>query len=286
MIFLLICTFLKFLYNDRKGEKMIDFIKRNKVFSICLFFCISTIIGLSSLALINRFSDDVPITLIPSIKEPDEKKDPVFSNFTGHFLDENNVVELSWKTELNGHKLIKLELYRNSELVEDCTDKTSTQLPIHLYNLKTGNNEFEMRLYYDEGIVLSTTTNVFIEYLFDVQMNHQLVDNNLGKGYLLSIKYSYNPSTPVGVPRVNVNSTYPDSWNFKYLGNQTTELRANYVQMESYFLIEFDHAYDENITWNISYIFDSVGVRHNDAFTEKINDFKIENIELTKQVEF
>lgn len=263
---------------------MIDFIKRNKVFTICLFLCVSIIIGLSTIALINRFTDVPPVTLIPPVKDPEEQKDPVISNFTGNFIDDDNVVELSWKIEMNKHRLLKIELYRNSELIEECTNKTSTQLPIHLYNLTTGNNEFEIRLYYDEGVVLSATANVFIDYLFDVQMNHQLIDNNLGKGYLITIKYSYNPSTPVGVPRVNVNSTYQNSWDFKYLGNQTTELRANYVQMESYFLIGFDDVSNDEVTWNIAYIFDSVGIRYNDTFTEEIVDFITDNIDLTKQV--
>lgn len=261
---------------------MIKFIKRNKVFSLLLSFCLVMIVGLTGLNIVKVETGETPSILPPVILPPKEKEEPVVEDFSGVFIDDENSIELSWKYSLHGHHFVKAEIYRDSELVEDVSKKINTQLPIHLYDMKTGNNEFELRVYYDNGMVVTKTTTVFIDYLFDIQMKHQLVDNNLGKGYLISIVYHYNASTPAGVPRVLANTTINGDWSLNYLGKNSKQLREDYLEAESFYFIGFNSETDQEITWNISYVFDSVGVRKNDTFTEKLDNYYTEDININE----
>ncbi len=254
---------------------MIDFIKRNKIFSGCLVFLLVVITSLTGILIYEKISGDEDLKL-PSIfnPDPDSMKDPEIISFTGSFDDELNQIRFTWDYELYRHKLNYVEIYHDKVMMNQLNDEKNTLISITAYGISTGNNDFELRLYYDNGMVVSKTINVFIDYVFDVEMNHQLIDNNIGKGYLFSIKYHYNAKTPVGIPKILVNTTFSKYWGAKYLNRVSKPLKDDYLEITAYYFIDFKDYPEEEVTWNLSYTFESVGVRLHDTFSEVITPDK------------
>lgn len=250
---------------------MFEFIKRNKIFSGCFALCLIVIIGLGGYALIQRaYGNDEPIVLPPIIDpDPEEEKDPQISLFSGEFEDEENIITLTWDFQMNNHSFQKLELYRDDTLIDTFYDERETKISIFDFDLSTGPNEFELRLYYDEGIVVSKEASVMIEYVFDVEMSWQPVDNNLGKGYLFSVKYHYNANTPAGIPEIFLDPTLnAGTWDAKYIGKTSLVLQGDYRETEAFYMAKLNEFPDEDVIWHISYNFKSVGVRVNDTVTD------------------
>lgn len=262
------------------GDEMIEFIKRNKVFTGCLMFLGSVACVLVILNIVQSVKGSHE-PVIPDVFPPQQgNHEPFISDFTGNFSDETNTVELNFSYEMSNHTFLKTEIVHNNTVIQELDQNAhSLSLPIHLNNMTTGNNEFELRVYYDEGIVMNKTVNVFIDYVFDIVTSHQLVDNNLGKGYLVSIKYHYSSTTPVGIPRVNANSTIKSPWSMSFVDKKSTPLQGTYMEVEAFYMIYFEQEPDQEITWDLSYVFESVGVRYNDSFTEKTEVFSNENIQ-------
>lgn len=264
---------------------MIDFIRRNKVFASCFILCVCVIIVLGGVTIYRKLSgNDNPID-IPEVIHPNHPdKDPSISLFSGKFDDEKNVIRFVWDYDLGKHEFQKAEIYSKNTLVQTLNREMETEIDIFQSYISTGNNEFEIRIYYDEGIVVTRKTEVFVDYIFDVVMNHQLVDNNLGKGYLFSVCYHYNSKTPVGIPKIFINSTFSGNWDAKYVGKTTRVLQDNYQEIEAYYMVKFENYTDEKVTWNISYNFESVGVRVNDVVSENIEEgiFNTEPIQINK----
>lgn len=265
---------------------MIDFIKRNKFFSASLICCLLVIGGLFGYAIVQKIQGTFdPITLPPIFNHEDEKKDPQISLFSGEFLDDGNVIHFMWDYQLNSHNFKKLELYHNDSLIDLFENEKETELSIFDFDLSTGSNHFELRLYYDDDMSIISEADVFVDYIFDEEMKYQLVDNNLGKGYLFSIKYHYNSKTPVGIPKIFVDPTLsPSIWDASYIGKISRNLQDDYQEIEAFYMVKMNEFPDEIITWNITYTFDSVGLSFKDTISENPAQgvFNQEDIQITK----
>ena len=266
---------------------MFEFIKRNKIFSGCLLMCITVIVILSGMIFIKNITGNENILVIPPIVDED-KKDPEISLFSGGFNDENDQIHLTWDYQLNEHIFLKVEIYRNDELIKTLYSDRSYDVSIYDYDISTGDNEFELHLYYDNGMVVTKTCEVFVDYVFNIQIDYQLIDNNLGKGYLLVLNYDYNPKTPAGLPNDSITYiTTADStktyWRWESLRTHNiTDLSSGYQHMEVYYLIHLDKFIDQSITWELSFRLDSIGVRIDQIFTDNpanVNPI-VENMEI------
>ena len=88
----------------------------------------------------------------------------------------------------------------------------------------TGYNEFEVILYYDNGMAVTSNTTVFVDYIFDITSSRLLIDNNVGKGYLYSISYIYNTNTPVGYPTLEIDTNYSSAFGKVWKWNQLPQI--------------------------------------------------------------
>lgn len=262
---------------------MIEFIKRNKIFSGCLIVCLLVIATLTVRLIVKELRGDIKDDL-PIIDVPSEKTDPQISLFSGEFHDDEDSISLIWDYQMNDHAFEKLELYHGETLINTFTNEMETTISIFDYGLVTGSNTFELRLYYDEGIVVNVQTEVFVDYVFDIEMKAQAVDNNLGKGYLFTIEYQYNTNTPVGIPVIHINSSLSSSWDASYIGRKMQNRQGNYQSVIAYYMVYMNDLPNEEVTWDLSYDFRSVGVRVNDSYRENPQEavFSTEDIQVSK----
>ena len=262
---------------------MIEFIKRNKIFSGCLIICLLVIAGLTARLVIGQLRGEVNPDL-PLIDDPSEEVDPQISLFSGEFDDEQKTISLIWDYQLNDHSFDKVELYYGDTLISTFTNEMETSVSIFDHGIVTGDNTFELRLYYDEGVVVNAQADIFVDYVFDIDMNVQAVDNNLGKGYLFTIEYQYNTNTPVGIPIIHINSSISSSWDASYICRAVQERQGNYQKIRAYYIVYMTDFPNETVTWDFSYNFKSVGVRVSDTFRENPSEavFNQENIQVSK----
>lgn len=269
---------------------MFDFIRRNKVFSLCFSFCLIIILFLSVLLGLKTFNINENVLVLPSIINPNkELVDPEFTLFKGNFNDEKNTIFLTWDYQLNSHSFQKVELYHEDELVGTFYDERQIELSVLSHNICTGYNDFEVVLYYDNGMAVTNNTTVFVDYIFDIETFHQLIDNNLGKGYLVKVTYVYNTNTPVGYPLLEIDTNYSSefgqSWKWKQLSQIVrTPLINGFQKIEMFYMIQFNDFIDSDVTWELEFKFDSVGIRHKEEFVENLSAIEIykENIKFKK----
>ena len=250
---------------------MLEFIKRNKMFSGCFIFCLLVIVLLTSLILVKDLNGDSDIIVIPPIKnEEEEIKDPEITLFTGSFNDDNDTIHVTWDYEMNKHSFQKVEVYHENQLIKTLFSERSLDVSIYEYGLRTGDNEFEIRLYYDKGIIESKFCEVFVDYVFNVQFDYQLVDNNIGKGYLIVFKYDYNKSTPAGLPKVTITTdTKLPYWSWKTYGEaKFVSLNNDYQMVTLHYFINLGDFMDKNAKWEFIFKLDSVGIRIEKEFED------------------
>lgn len=249
---------------------MLEFIKRNKIFSGCFIFCLLVIILLTSLVIIKDLNGNSDIIVIPPIISNEEVEDPKITLLTGSFNDENDTIHVTWDYEINNHSFQKVELYYENQLIKTLYSERSFDVSIYEYGIKTGENEFEIRLYYDKGIIVSEFCEVFVDYVFNVQFDYQLVDNNLGKGYLIIFKYDYNKSTPAGLPETYITTdTKLPYWTWKKYGNPEFESKNDdYQTVTIHYFINLGEFSDKTVNWEFIFKLDSVGMRIEKEFED------------------
>lgn len=267
---------------------MIDFIRRNKVFSACFSFCLVIIIFLSTLLGLKAFDIDENILVLPSIINPNkELKDPEFTLFKGNFNDEDNTIFLTWDYKLNSHSFQKVEIYYENQLIGTYYDERQINIPIMTNSFCTGYNEFEAILYYDNGMAVTNNTTVFVDYIFDIQTTHQLIDNNIGKGYLFSLTYLYNTITPVGYPILEIDTNYSSdfrkTWQWSQLSKiERIPLENDFQKIQINYFIQLQDFIDQEVEWKLDFKFNSVGVRHEVEFVENLSTLEINTEEMKK----
>lgn len=263
---------------------MFKFIKSNKMFIFFLSIVIG-FIGFVGISSIIESSSEVP----PVVENPEppkdngndepikEKKELEINSFTGNFSDSKNTILFKWKITENDARINKVEIYKDNLYLQSVTNKSSVEYPIQSNGITTGANTFTLRVTTEAGHVVEKEITVQVDYLFDVSMTSQFVDNNLGKGVLLSITYSYHKKTPVGIPSLYMDTTLMGYYQHHYLERKTTRLENDYEKTTAYYFMTFDQTNQTNVTWDVHYNFASVGVTENDVIVRDISNIEYES---------
>lgn len=259
---------------------MLNFFKNNKTFTIFLTLIVG-FIGFLGISSIQIESGDIPPGFVeeplpPSVENPPVTKPIEINSFSGSFLDSKNTIALKWNVTENDEQIETIELYREDQLIEDVTDKTGYECPIQAYGITTGLNNFTLKVTSTDGEIVEKTTTVNVNYIFDVSKTSQFVDNNIGKGVLLSITYSHHKQTPVGIPVLSISTTLQGYYQQRYLERETTPLTSGYEQTTVYYFMTFDATDQNNVTWNILYDFASVGIQEEDVIVRDITNINYE----------
>lgn len=266
---------------------MFDFIRRNKVFSVCFSFCIVIILFLSTLLTLKKLDIDENILVLPIISPNKDLEDPEFTLFKGNFDDEKNTIFLTWDYQLNSHSFQKVEIYHENQMIGTYYDERQIDVPILSNNICTGYNEFEVILYYDNGMAVTSNTTVFVDYIFDITTSRQLIDNNVGKGYLYSISYVYNTNTPVGYPTLEIDTNYSSAFGKAWKWNQLpqivrTPLTSDFQKIQIDYLIQLQDFVENDVEWKLDFKFNSVGIRHEVEFVENLSTLEIYTEDIEK----
>lgn len=255
---------------------MFKFIKENKVFVFFLSIVIG-FIGFIGINALNKDENDNPPIFVESPEEPDdlpidETKELVIDSFTGVFTDVKNVIQFKWNITENDARIKKVELYKGNRLMQEVTGLVHVDCSIEEDSITTGSNEFTLKVITDKEAVIEKTVTVNVDYVFDVVKTSQFVDNNLGKGVLLSITYRYHRQTPVGIPNMQMTTSLNGYYEHRYLEQNTTHLSNGYEKTTAYYFMSFDQTDQTNVTWNIEYNFISVGEKEYDVIVKDMSN--------------
>lgn len=271
---------------------MIEFIKKNKLFLSSLSILLIIIGGLS-LKLVSQNSptkdpidpDDI-IIQDPDKQEPDEQEPPLVmhekatvNQFSGVFNDNTNTISLSWSISSHDSEIEKIELYNKDTFISDVTDNSTYIVPIDLYSITTGSNIFRLHLTLKNEEPVYAEANVQVDYIFDVEKFHSFVDNNLGKGVLLSIRYTYNSLTPVGAPGIMITKGKIPG-KVTYIGTFDKNHGNGYVTSTTTYFVPVGDL--ESIDWHCQYSFASVNLTYDYTLQEDLTqiDFVQDRVEI------
>ena len=262
---------------------MIEFIKKNKLFISSLSVLLA-VIGFLGFQILSADSQEgTSIIEIPELEDPNDpaneepgNETPVVThkpasiqNFQGTFNDENNTITLSWSLNQNDSIIEKAELYNKDTLIADVTHNLVYEIPIDFYDITTGSNIFRLEVTLENEDPIYAETNVMVDYVFDVAMNHELTENEYGKGVLLTIQYTYHPLTPVGVPSLSITRGQLVN-QVIYVGTTENVQNNEFINSETTYFVPLSEA--GIIDWDCRYSFASVGLSFDHLVHEEITE--------------
>lgn len=258
---------------------MIQFIKKNKVFVTILTVIVLFIgaIGVYVLQGDNLIDIAVPPLLVDPSDEEEPLLDPhmraTITNFYGNFDDQGNTVFLYWNLKQNDSIVDKVELYSQDLFIADVTNTNMYEMPITVYQFATGNNEFELRCSLKNELSISEKTVVSVNYIFDIERTHSVVDHEeFGKGIEVIISYTYNRSTPVGVPNLIVKDLKGTHVSTTFISNEDLQVVNNYVTSKTTYFFQINGYEPNTYTWNAQWNFDAVSLSFDYTMQEVIED--------------
>ena len=256
---------------------MIRFIQKNKIF-VGLLTVIVLLIGAMGIYLLQG-DKEIDVPLPPIISDPEEipeeevKVRAAISNFYGNFDDQGNTVFLYWDLKSNDSVIEKVELYSQDTFIADVSNTHSYEMPITVYQFATGNNEFELRCSLKNEVSLSEKTVVSVSYIFDVERSHQLIDSEeFGKVIEVTIKYTNNKSTPVGIPSLIVKDLKGTLVSTTFKKNEDISVVNNYVTASTTYYFQVNGYEPNDYTWNAKWNFDVVSLGFDYTIKETIKE--------------
>lgn len=256
---------------------MIQFIKKNKVF-VAILTVIVLLIGAIGIYVLQG-DKLIDIAVPPILVDPSDSDEPqenphiraTITNFYGNFDDQGNTVFLYWNLKQNDSVVDKVELYSQDLFIADVTNTNMYEMPITVYQFATGVNEFELRCSLKNELSISEKTAVSVNYIFDVERTHQIVDHEeFGKGIEVEISYTYNRSTPVGIPTLVVKDLKGTLVSTTYIGNEDLRVVNNYVTSKTTYFFQINGYEPNTYTWNAQWKFDAVSLSFDYTMQEVI----------------
>lgn len=259
---------------------MIEYIKKNPIFLSMLCLLTITIGLLTGQAF---FVPDEPTIIEPPVidkPEPSTPEDPIvvnkkaeIKNFTGSFNETSNMIQLNWELAENNSVVQHVDLYVQGILVAEVTDLNRYDVPISFYEIATGSNAFELQMSIEsETKPLSYPISVSVPYIFNSSTKNVFVDNNLGKGLLLTLTYKSNERTPVGIPTIQVKTDATALVDVRLINTNSESMGFGYSKNTVVYFVDLSNYALQNTTWTIDYSFASVGIDIDDIVVADLSN--------------
>ncbi|MEG0313701.1 MAG: hypothetical protein RR646_00350 [Erysipelotrichaceae bacterium] len=242
-------------------KKLKSFIYRNKVFVSILLAMVIFLIILIGNYFINPTKNNPNISINEDAEIPnsetnkeEEKITNKISDFTGKFKNDNSIF-FNW--DLNGinDSIKKVELYYNDIVIANVTGSSSYILPFGIVNIPTGSNPFELRVILESDKIVTSSTNVKIDYILSPNFKYyETIDPTLGKGVILELTYKFSSNTPANVPSINVNDTHGGSVNITYV-NTEYDNSSFYTTGKTKYFLSYKEYSPATYSFNITYSF-------------------------------
>lgn len=202
-------------------KKFRSYIKANGFFIFLLVILIA-ITGSLSIYTLYQKQQEKPSLKEPVTKEedPEPKKNAEITSFEGYYDATSKQVKLNWTYQENSTKVTSIKLlYKDGSDPITVTQFPSYDLPIELYNLPTGYNDFTLRLVLDNGDTLEKNTKVKIDFVLSAKQTIEQTDYSTK----VTLTYVYDKSNPVSVPSIQCLSDTVDCSVTNYIDTKVIE---------------------------------------------------------------
>ncbi|MEG1066922.1 MAG: hypothetical protein RSD85_05155, partial [Erysipelotrichaceae bacterium] len=170
------------------------------------------------------------------------------------FKNDNSII-FEWDLKGINDSIKKVELYYNDIVIANVTGSSSYILPFGIVNFPTGSNTFELKATLDSDKLVTSSTNVKIDYIISPNFKYyDITDPTLGSGVMLELTYKFSSNTPASVPSINVNDTHGGAVNITYVNTEYDNSNFYAIGKTKYFISYKDYK-PATYSFNISYSF-------------------------------
>lgn len=275
---------------------MMNYIRHNKLFT-SIMAVLTSVIFVLSIALIQGKEIEPSTPDIPEVIHElgNENNNPVptipiknkalIKNFFGRYDNNNHMISLSWSLSKNNSVINSIHLYKDETFIADVTNASSYEMPNNMYGITTGPNLFQLKVDLEDEEDFVATSYVNLDYVMDVTKSYKFIDNSLGKGMLLQLDYVYNTNSPVGVPKINIKTTVAADIAVSHISTNENPMPGSYVFGSSSYFLDLSHFPEQSVSWEVKYIFESVGYNVESFITEDLSKVEYDETEIETKIE-
>ncbi len=241
---------------------LIEYVRKNATFVGLLLIFIGASIGFGIYMLIQQTEN--PEVPIPDITDR-PIDEPAITSLEGNY-GHDATVYLNWTIDRANQELTSVKLYQDDRMIGgEMKELTSFAMAQSIYQFPPGECKFVLRAEFAGGKEVSKEVSVFINYILNVNMETEPVDD----GLMLKLTYSYNESTPVGVPRVKfING---NNMPFTVFYQETkTKKSGSIVQAETIFKLNTQQLTPGEYPVTIRWIFEGLNTSRDYNITVEV----------------
>lgn len=183
---------------------LIQYIRNNAMFVLLLLSFLCFALFFAGYMLFTR--EEEPLT--PEPKPPIQNEGGAKIKTLEANFGQDEAVHLSWSIDKANLELKSVQLYYEGKRLEgEMKALSSYALPQSIYQFPSGDCVFTLKAMFSDGTEVSKDVTVSISSVTNIQMTQE----QKGEDLLLKLSYSYDPSNPIGVPRIKLmmDNNYP-----------------------------------------------------------------------------
>ncbi|OCN03804.1 hypothetical protein A4S06_04340 [Erysipelotrichaceae bacterium MTC7] len=221
-----------------------EFIKRNKVFVI-----LATVLLVSIVFLLIQFLEPNKST-DANVGGNDNEQAANISNFSLKLTSANDLT-FHWGVNQGNESISKVEIFHDITLLKDVTNQAVFSTPLFQSGIKTGNNEFTLKVTLGNGRVLEKRLYRYIDEVLNFQVNQRLEGNILYMETMYFVQKEQKPRTPMVSYTLNQKGVIPLS----FVKSETVKDDGDYQQIKDYYTFDLSQVTSGNYIFSLSFNF-------------------------------
>jgi hypothetical protein len=179
---------------------MFRFINEYRFFTI-LFLILSLLAsGLFGYGYYQRMKPKSPAVVEEEVEPDKVYEDALISEFGGYFNRSSGEIAFNWNYVEGQSPIRSVRLYHGDKELMNVTSYRSYNLNRNAYHIPTGDNEFYLKIYQQDGKVIERSISVFVNLVVDLE---QIVTEKKGKTYV-TLRYCYQEGEKIVKPTMIV----------------------------------------------------------------------------------
>ena len=231
---------------------MINYVKKNKIFTILLTLMILILTFLSSqffLSQDKRYADN------SSISEDDSVNTNV-KNFSISF--DQHYINFNWDIVVGKDGLDSAKIYYHDKELADVTALSAYSLDLINSDVSTGNASFSLVLTNTKDKKTEKTTSIYIDEVFDINVNDEYKDNKI----TYTITYYYEADKPVNAPKIDYLFSSGVNNYINYDSVERDKVNERFMKASAYYNLDLSKAEEGNYKADLTWKFDEYGITY------------------------
>lgn len=219
-----------------------EFVKRNKIF-VALASVLLLLIAILTYEFVQP--SNTPNTVVAG---NDSEKTTSISNFSLKLTSANDLT-FHWEINQGSETISKIEIFHDTTLLKDVTSQAVYSTPLFQSGIKTGNNEFNLKVTLGNGKVLEKRLYRYIDEVLNFKEEHRLEGTILYMETTYYVQKDQKPRTPMVSYTLNQKGVIP----FEYVKSETVKVEGDYQQQKDYYTFDLSQVNSGTYVFSLSF---------------------------------